>query len=102
MIHTRVCELKIQYPIALGGLGGGHTRPELVAAVSEAGGFGALGCFQMSPDDIHAAAAAIRQHTQKPFALNFLMFSFKEECYAAAVDEKPARSRSPGLGQNRI
>ncbi len=91
MIDTRICKLLgIQHPIALGGLGGGHTRPELVAAVSEAGGFGALGCFQMSPDDIHDAAGAIRQRTEKPFALNFLMFSFKEECYAAALNEKPA------------
>ena len=50
MIRTRICELLgVQYPIALGGLGGGHTSAELVAAVSEAGGFGALGCFQLIP-----------------------------------------------------
>jgi NAD(P)H-dependent flavin oxidoreductase YrpB (nitropropane dioxygenase family) len=91
MIQTRVCELlSVQYPIALGGLGGGHTRPELVAAVSEAGGFGALGCFQLTADQIHDSAVAIRERTKKPFALNFLMFSFKEDCYAAALKEKPA------------
>ena len=91
MIQTRVCELlRVQYPIALGGLGGGHTRPELVAAVSEAGGFGALGCFQLTADQIHDAAVAIRERTKKPFALNFLMFSFKEDCYTAALKEKPA------------
>lgn len=91
MIHTRICELLgIRYPIALGGLGGGHTRPELVAAVSEAGGFGALGCFQLTADQIHDGAVAIRERTKKPFALNFLMFSFKEDCYAAALKEKPA------------
>jgi NAD(P)H-dependent flavin oxidoreductase YrpB (nitropropane dioxygenase family) len=91
MIQTRVCGLLgIQYPIALGGLGGGHTRPELVAAVSEAGGFGAQGCFQMTVGQIHDAATAIRDRTQKPFALNFLMFSVEEDCYAAALKEKPA------------
>ena len=91
MIWTRICELLgVQYPIALGGLGGGHTSAELVAAVSEAGGFGALGCFQLIPDQIHDAAAAIRARTKKPFALNFLMFSFKEDSYAAALKEKPA------------
>jgi NAD(P)H-dependent flavin oxidoreductase YrpB (nitropropane dioxygenase family) len=91
MIQTRVCKLlRVQYPIALGGLGGGHTRPELVAAVSEAGGFGALGCFQLTADQIHDSAVAIRERTKKPFALNFLMFSFKEDCYAAALKEKPA------------
>ncbi len=91
MIRTRVCELLgIQYPIALGGLGGGHTRPELVAAVSEAGGFGALGCFQLTPDRIRDAAAAIKQHTNKPFALNFLMFAFQEECFTTALKERSA------------
>jgi len=33
MIQTRICNvLGIQYPIALGGLGGGHTQPAMVAA----------------------------------------------------------------------
>jgi NAD(P)H-dependent flavin oxidoreductase YrpB (nitropropane dioxygenase family) len=91
MIQTRVCDLLgIQYPIALGGLGGGHTHPEMVAAVSEAGGFGAQGCFQLTAVQIHDAATAIRERTKKPFALNFLMFSFEEDCYAAALKEKPA------------
>ena len=91
MIQTRVCGLLgIQYPIALGGLGGGHTRPELVAAVSEAGGFDAQGCFQMTVGQIHDAATAIRDRTQKPFALNFLMFSVEEDCYTATLKEKPA------------
>jgi hypothetical protein len=41
MIQTRICNvLGIQF--ALGGLGGGHTQPAKVAAVSETGGFGAL------------------------------------------------------------
>jgi NAD(P)H-dependent flavin oxidoreductase YrpB (nitropropane dioxygenase family) len=91
MIQTRICELLgIQYPIALGGLGSGHTRPELVAAVSEAGGFGAQGCSQMTVVEIHDAAAAIRDRTRKPFALNFLMFLIEEDCFAAALKEKPA------------
>jgi NAD(P)H-dependent flavin oxidoreductase YrpB (nitropropane dioxygenase family) len=91
MIRTRVCDLLgIQHPIALGGLGGGHTRPEMVAAVSEAGGFGAQGCHQLTPAQIHDAAAAIRSLTSKPFALNFLMFLFDEDCFAAALQEKPA------------
>jgi NAD(P)H-dependent flavin oxidoreductase YrpB (nitropropane dioxygenase family) len=91
MIRTRVCDLLgIEYPIALGGLGGGHTRPEMVAAVSEAGGFGAQGCHLLSVQEIHGAAAAIRSRTGKPFALNFLMFLFDEDCFASALREKPA------------
>lgn len=91
MIRTRVCDLLgIQHPIFLGGLGGGHTRPEMVAAVSEAGGFGAQGCHALSVQQIHDAAAAIRSRTQKPFAFNFLLFLTEEECFAAALKEKPA------------
>jgi NAD(P)H-dependent flavin oxidoreductase YrpB (nitropropane dioxygenase family) len=91
MLHTRVCDLLgIQYPIALGGLGGGHTRPELVAAVSEAGGFGAQGCHGLSPAQIHDSAETIRARTTKPFALNFLLFLTDDDCFKAALKEKPA------------
>jgi NAD(P)H-dependent flavin oxidoreductase YrpB (nitropropane dioxygenase family) len=91
MIRTRFCDLLgIEYPIALGGLGDGHTCPEMVAAVSDAGGFGAQGCHHLTPAQIHDAAAAIRSLTSKPFALNFLMFLFDEDCFAAALREKPA------------
>ena len=43
MIHTRICDLlAIVHPIVLGGMGTATTAP-LVAAVSNAGGFGTLG-----------------------------------------------------------
>src|SRR5690349_19837262 len=91
MIRTRICDLLgIKYPIALGGLGGGHTRPELVAAVSEAGGFWAQGCHGLSPSQIKQTADEIRARTSKPFALNFLLFLTDDESYAAALREKPA------------
>ncbi len=91
MIHTRICELlEIETPIALGGMGGGHTNAELVAAVSEAGGFGALGCAFLSAQQIREATAAIRSRTSKPFALNFLLFVLDEECFVAGLTERPA------------
>ncbi|MEK9645660.1 MAG: nitronate monooxygenase family protein [Alphaproteobacteria bacterium] len=91
MIRTSICELLgIEYPIALGGLGGGFTQPEMVAAVSEAGGFGALGCHGMSAEQVASAAAAIRQFTGKPFALNFLLFTVDDEAFAQALAQKPA------------
>jgi NAD(P)H-dependent flavin oxidoreductase YrpB (nitropropane dioxygenase family) len=76
--------------VALGGLGGGHTRPELVAAVSEAGGFGAQGCHGMNVAQIREAAATLRGMTNRPFALNFLLFHCDEEQFDAGVAEKPA------------
>lgn len=91
MIHTPICDLLgIEHPIALGGLGGGHTQPPMVAAVSEAGGFGAFGCHGLSGRQVREAADAIRKHTSKPFALNFLLFLTNEEVFSAGLLEKPA------------
>jgi NAD(P)H-dependent flavin oxidoreductase YrpB (nitropropane dioxygenase family) len=90
MIRTPVCDLLgIEHPVALGGLGGGHTKPKLVAAVSQAGGFGAQGCHRMNPQQIAEAAATLRRLTNRPFALNFLLFHCEEEDYAAGVAQKP-------------
>ena len=75
MIRTAVCDLlDIEHPIALGGMGSA-TSPALVAAVSKAGGLGALGCHYLNPAQINERAAAIRLETNKPFGLNFLVFS---------------------------
>jgi NAD(P)H-dependent flavin oxidoreductase YrpB (nitropropane dioxygenase family) len=50
MIRTPICDLLgIEHPIALGGMGTG-TCPELVSAVSNAGGLGALGCHGLRPE----------------------------------------------------
>ena len=91
MIRSSICDLfDIEYPIALGGLGGGFTQPEMVAGVSEAGGFGALGCHGLSAKQVTAASVAIKRITSKPFALNFLLFLMDDEAYEAALAEKPA------------
>jgi enoyl-[acyl-carrier protein] reductase II len=89
MIRTPVCDLlQIEHPIALGGMGSIYA-PDLVAAVSSAGGLGALGCHNLSQEQIRAATAAIRGRTEKPFALNFLIFDANEECFAAALALRP-------------
>ncbi len=89
MIRTRICELlDIEHPIALGGMGSVYS-PALVAAVSSAGGLGAMGCHHLSPDQIRAGTAAIRERTNKPFALNFLIFDTKDESFAAALALRP-------------
>jgi NAD(P)H-dependent flavin oxidoreductase YrpB (nitropropane dioxygenase family) len=90
MIKTPICDLlDIEYPIALGGMGSA-TTPQLVAAVSRAGGLGALGCHYLSPEQIRSGAAAIRQETNKAFGLNFLLFDMHEDGFAAALDLRPA------------
>ena len=68
MIRTPVCDLLgIEHPIALGGMGSIYS-PALVAAVSNAGGLGAMGCHGLEPKRIRQGAAAIREETNKPFA----------------------------------
>ena len=59
-----------RYPLVQGPMGGGASTPELVAAVSNAGGLGSLGCYHLEPDAIRNAAAEIRRLTDQPFALN--------------------------------
>jgi NAD(P)H-dependent flavin oxidoreductase YrpB (nitropropane dioxygenase family) len=52
MIRTPICPpLDIEQPIALGGMGSA-TSPPLVAAVSRAGGLGALGCRYQRPQQL--------------------------------------------------
>jgi NAD(P)H-dependent flavin oxidoreductase YrpB (nitropropane dioxygenase family) len=90
MLHTRVCDLLgIEHPVALGGMGSIYS-PELVAAVSNAGGFGAVGCHYLEAERIRVAVAAVRERTNKPFALNFLIFDLEEEPYVAALATRPS------------
>ncbi|OGA20368.1 MAG: hypothetical protein A3H32_02130 [Betaproteobacteria bacterium RIFCSPLOWO2_02_FULL_63_19] len=89
MIHTPFCELLgIAHPLALGGMGSIFSPP-MVAAVSQAGGLGALGCHRLGADEIRSAVQAIRERTDRPFALNFLLFAVTEEPFAAALAARP-------------
>ena len=86
MIRTPVCDLlRIDHPIALGGMGSVYA-PGLVAAVSSAGGLGAMGCHYLRPEQ----TAAIREHTSRPFALNFLLFDVEEDAFSAALELQPS------------
>jgi NAD(P)H-dependent flavin oxidoreductase YrpB (nitropropane dioxygenase family) len=89
MIRTRFCDLlKVDHPIALGGMGSIYA-PALVAAVSSAGGLGAMGCHNLNPEQVRAGMAAIRERTNKPFGVYFLLFDFREESFAAALELRP-------------
>lgn len=71
---TRVTDLLgIEVPIVQAGMAGGITVPELVAAVSNAGGLGSLGAGYMTPDQIRNAIRAIRSLTDQPFAVNLFI-----------------------------
>ncbi len=65
--------LSLRLPIVQAPMSGGVTTPDLVAAVAEAGGLGSLGAGYMSGRAIEAAAAAVRERTKKPFAINLFI-----------------------------
>ena len=66
-------KLGINYPIIQAPMAGGVTTPELVAAVSNAGGLGSLGAGYMEPEEIRRAIRQIRALTDKPFAVNLFI-----------------------------
>ena len=90
MIHTRICDLLgIMHPIVVGGMRSA-TSASLVAAVSNGGGLGTLGASGMSAAQVRAEAKAIRAATEKPFAINHLLFEVDEEGFAATLEARPA------------
>ena len=65
--------LPIRYPIIQAPMAGGATTPELIAAVSNAGGLGSLGAGYMTPADIRRSIHEIRRLTDKPFIVNLFI-----------------------------
>lgn len=76
-LRTKLCDmLDIEYPIILagmGGMGGPVSGPELVAAVSNAGGLGILGCAFLSPRKVDAMIRKTKSLTDKPFGVDTLL-----------------------------
>jgi enoyl-[acyl-carrier protein] reductase II len=71
-MRTRLTELlDIEHPVMLAGMGG-VSYHALVAAVSEAGGFGTLGAATMGEEQMVEEIAAVREHTDKPFGVDLL------------------------------
>lgn len=71
-LHTSVCDLLgCRYPIVLAGMGG-VARSELVAAVTEAGGFGFLGMVRELPALIQTEVRRVREHTGRAFGVNLI------------------------------
>jgi nitronate monooxygenase len=54
-------------------MAGGWTTPEMVSAVSQAGGFGVLAGAGVPPEQLKEDIRAVRARTTKPFGVNFLL-----------------------------
>jgi nitronate monooxygenase len=84
-LRTPLCdELGIEHPILCAGFGTG-ARPELVAAVSNAGGMGVLGASGLAPDLIRREIDRVRELTEEPFGVNVII---AEDGWATTDEDK--------------
>jgi NAD(P)H-dependent flavin oxidoreductase YrpB (nitropropane dioxygenase family) len=78
VLRTPLCrELGIEYPIFSVGFGAG-AGPELVAVVSNAGGFGVLGGANRSLEEIPPTIERTREWTKRPFGVNFILAALED------------------------
>jgi enoyl-[acyl-carrier protein] reductase II len=71
-MRTRLTEiLNVEHPVMLAGMGG-VSYHRVVAAVSEAGGFGCLGASTMGPEEMVTEIASTAALTDKPFGVDLL------------------------------
>ena len=59
-------QLNLVLPIIQAPMAGGATTPELIAAVSNAGGLGSLAAGYLSPNEIRQVIKRIRELTDAP------------------------------------
>jgi enoyl-[acyl-carrier protein] reductase II len=89
MLRTPLCDLLgIEFPIIQAGMSR-FTSAELVAAVSNAGGLGSLGCDLRSVDDITMQLARTRELTSRPFAVNHLLLTLNEKAFSLTLHARP-------------
>ncbi len=94
--------LDLEAPIVQAGMGGGLSRHELAAAVSEAGGLGTIAVGGAA--SIRRELAAARRLTERPLAVNLLLPFARRDWFEAAAEAdvvvtfwgKPRR-RTPGV-----
>jgi enoyl-[acyl-carrier protein] reductase II len=90
MLRTPVCEvLGIEVPVMQAAIWPA-TAPELVAAVSEAGGLGSIGSVFESADSVERQIARVRELTSRPFAVNHVVPLLDDEAFEATLEAKPA------------
>lgn len=96
-LQTPFCDrLRIGLPIMQAPIGGPST-PLLVAAVSNAGGLGCLSGTWRTSAELRDSIHRIREKTDRPFALNFVLRFPLEDKLAICIEERvPAVSLSWG------
>jgi nitronate monooxygenase len=89
MLHTRLCDLLgIAFPILSAPMGPDVSGPELVAAISDRGGLGLMQAQWHPPPLLRQAIRRVRQLTDQPFGVNFLLHFPCAEGVSVCVDER--------------
>src|SRR5215471_887989 len=88
MLTTRLCKLLgIQLPIFSAPMGPDLTGPELVAAVSGAGGLGLMQSQLSPPEHLRERIWRVRSATDKPFGVNFILALPHDEGLDVCLEE---------------
>jgi NAD(P)H-dependent flavin oxidoreductase YrpB (nitropropane dioxygenase family) len=88
-LHTRLCDvLGIDVPIIHAPMGPDLTGPESAAAVSNAGGLGILQAQMAPPPELRREIRRLRDLTDKPFGVNFVLDLPHEELLAICLEER--------------
>ena len=91
MLETRFCErFGVAAPIVVAPMGPDLTGPELVAAVSNAGGFGILQAQLCPPPLLRDQISYLRTLTDKPFGVNFVLHFPHKAGIQVCIDERVA------------
>lgn len=89
MLRTAFCDIiGIRHPIAQAGMAT-YTSPELVAAVSNAGGLGVHGTLGRSPDELRTLLRATRDLLgDRPFGVNHVVQWLDPDSFQVSLDER--------------
>ncbi|MGZ3287799.1 MAG: NAD(P)H-dependent flavin oxidoreductase [Xanthobacteraceae bacterium] len=86
---TRITELLgIHYPILQAGMSWASSNTELALAVSQAGALGVIAAGPMHPDVLRAAIRTVKEHTDRPFAVNVPLYNARAATFLDIVLEE--------------
>jgi enoyl-[acyl-carrier protein] reductase II len=86
---TRITELLgIRYPILQAGMSCASSNAELALAVSQAGALGVIAAGPMYPDALRAAIRAVKEQTDRPFAVNVPLYNPRAATFLDVVIEE--------------
>jgi enoyl-[acyl-carrier protein] reductase II len=90
MLRTKLCDLLgIEVPVIQAAVAP-FTSPELVAAVSNAGGLGSLGLALTPTEEFQRRLARTQELTSRPFVINHALALFNEEAFQLTLEAHPA------------